>query len=271
MDWPPAMSSSFSLTTPALVASVVLLGGSTPAAKAQLHDAFVAVWGHDQTPIWKTVTGPGFPERLGISPERLEPLGHGRFALITREVNTDAAHGMPGAVTVSYLDHGPQGWRLIRTWNEVASGGSYGGSDMSIKVRRDLGPDPLLIVGGLMIEVGGFDEDNSQVLKLAKDGVVDLGRVPLEADDSGSGDLNIASYRYQGRIHAGSGKALFAVTYDGWTAPRRAPDEDGPRKAFHKEVAVVVRDGCIAPAKPLRLPDKAWNGPKGPHCQLFAS
>jgi hypothetical protein len=262
MLW-PSVRSVLSRTGGLTVAgSVLLLNSCAVSAQSDLDAAFENAWGGPPpavvVPEDKYGSGP-----LAAIPVGLESLGQGRFALVVRETNGSSAHAQSGAVTLVYLQKVAHGWSKIGSWKEIAWGGESGGGNMTITVRRDLGPDPMMLVSGSFM-AQGFEDDGAQVVRLTADKPVNLGRVPIEADDTGSGSP-IATWRYHAQIRPAAGPALFSITYDGWTAP---PAKDQPRTPFHQEARVVMRDGCLAPIEPLKLPDRLWTGGRGPECRL---
>jgi hypothetical protein len=212
---------------------------------SDLNTAFSAVYGA-APPIVEDVKVPGGAEEtLAARPVALVPVGAGRFALIVRQANGMLAHGAVGAASIAYVERLPAGaktgWRCVGAWRQIAFNGETGGEGMTLKVRRDLGPRPLVFMDAPTMFTGD-GEDDVVVIRLDRDRPVPIGRISLQSSDEDALDSRFARHRYSGRIVPATAPALFAVRYAGW----RAEAGSEVKRPFRGSMTFGLSRGCLA-------------------------
>jgi hypothetical protein len=211
---------------------------------SDLNAAFSAVYGSAPPAAEEVEVPGGGKETLAAAPVHLVPVGGGRFALIIREANGMLGHMATGAASIAYVERAPRGatarWRRVGVWEHIAFDGESGGEGMTLKVRQDLGPRPLVFMDAPTMFTGD-GEDDVVVVRLDTDKPVPIGRISLQSsiDDS---FISLARHRYSGRIIHAKPPALFAVRYEGW----RATAGSGVKHPFHGAAAFGLSQGCLA-------------------------
>jgi hypothetical protein len=214
-----------------------------PLPPDDLNAAFAAVYGV-APPI--VVKSPGDSEEtLAAAPVALVPVGGGRFALIVREANGMLSHSAAGAASIAYVERLPgkatAHWRVVGDWRHIALNGESGGQGMTLKVRHDLGPKPLVLMEAPTMFTGD-GEDDVIVIRLDADKPVPIGRISLQSSNDDVLDEGFARHRYSGRIVPAKAPALFAVRYEGW----RAEMGSEVKHRFHGLVTFGLSRGCLA-------------------------
>jgi hypothetical protein len=211
---------------------------------SDLSAAFSAVYGSTPPAVEEVKVPGGGKETLTATPVDLVRVGGGRFALIIREANGMLGHIATGAASIAYVERAPRGakarWRRIGVWEHIAFDGESGGEGMTLKVRQDLGPRPLVFMDAPTMFTGN-GEDDVVVIRLDTDKPVPIGRISLQSsiDDT---FISLARHRYSGRIVHAKPPALFAVRYGGW----RAAAGSEVRHPFHGVAAFGLSRGCLA-------------------------
>lgn len=230
------------------------------AAVPELNAAFQAAWG--APPPLAGRPGSCCGSRLVAKPIMLTPLGGGRFALIVKESRKDDAHAAAGAVSVAYLQKRQGRWRALGNWPEIAWAGQSGGDNLTLEVRRDLGPAPLLFVRGFYVGQSQLNADATMV-RLEANAPVTLGRIPTAGQFPMDGFRSLQpSYRYTSRVGQAKPPAVFAVRYEGVTGPPGRP----PNQAFRRTATFIVRDGCLRATRAVALPDAPQPWTMGERC-----
>jgi hypothetical protein len=226
-----------------------------PPTHAEARAAFAAVWGAPPPATHAAALGRNESTDYVVEPVALVPLGHRRFALVEKESSRAAPHAVAGAVSVAYVRRLRHGWRRLGAWHEIAWNGESGGGNLRAVVRRDLGPDPVVLVTGSHLGQGDLTE-SAVVLRLGQKRPVALGRIPLSASNVGSGDEQ--EYDYRAHVARGHGKALLSVDYRGWTGVRKGETEDPEphtKRTYRKTIHFVLKGGCLHAAGGARTPD----------------
>jgi hypothetical protein len=229
-----------------------------PPTQADLAAAFAADWGAPP-PATHTITIPRDVQLdYAVQPQALVPLGGGRFALLEKETTQGGGHAAAGAASIAYLDRRGGAWRKFGDWREIAWNGESGGGNLQVVVRRDLGRRPLVLVTGSHLGQGYLTE-SAVVIRLDAERPVALGRIPLRADNTGSGGPN--EYHYAAQVSRGGDGALLSVNYRGWTGPREVggdrlehPDPTA-EIPYRKTLRFVLKGGCLAAVGGARVPD----------------
>jgi hypothetical protein len=219
-----------------------------------LNAAFSAVYGADP-PVAEEVRTPGGPaETLAAAPVALVPVGGGRFALIIREANGLLAHSATGAASIAYVERSPPGarapWRVAGRWPQIAFDGEDGGQGMTLKVRLDLGPRPLVFMDAPTLFTGDSEND-VVVIRLDPEKPVPIGRISLQSSDDDVLDSRFDRHRYSGRVVAAKAPALFAVRYEGW----RSEAGSDVQHQFRGVVAFGLSQDCLAALGPTPAPE----------------
>lgn len=227
-----------------------------PPTHADARAAFAAVWGEPPPTTHAAAMGRNVSTDYVVEPVALVPLGHRRFALIQKESSPAAPHAVAGAVSIAYVQRLRHGWRRLGAWHEIAWNGESGGGNLRAVVRRDLGPDPVVLVTGSYLGQGDLTE-SAVVVRLGQKRPVALGRIPLGASNIGSGNPN--EYDYRARVRRGGAGALLSVNYRGWTGPRKEGDTEQPdpkfKRPYRQTIHFVLRRGCLHAADGARTPD----------------
>jgi len=227
--------------------------GAPPPTHAEARAAFAAVWGEPPPASHAAALGRNVPTDYVVEPVALVPLGHRRFALVEKESSRAAPHAVAGAVSIAYVQRLRHGWRRLGDWHEIAWNGESGGGNLRAIVRHDLGPDPVVLVTGSHLGQGDLTE-SAVVVRLGPKRPVALGRIPLGANNVGSGDAD--EYDYRAHVIRGSGKAVLNVRYHGWTGVRKGDTEEPQaRHSYRKTIRFVMRRGCLHAAGGARTPD----------------
>jgi hypothetical protein len=219
-----------------------------------LNAAFSAVYGAAPPVVEEVKVPGGGEETLAAAPVALVPVGGGRFALVIREANGTLAHAAAGAASIAYVERSSAGatagWRRVGVWRHVAFDGESGGQGMTLTVRRDLGPRPLVFMDAPTMFTGD-GEDDVIVIRLDSDKPVPIGRISLQSSNDDLQDDRFARHRYSGHIAPAKAPALFGVRYEGW----RAEAGSQVKHPFHGVLAFGLTRGCLAALGPTPAPE----------------
>ena len=175
-------------------------------ATQQLAAAFRAAYGGRAHPTTRRGA-----ERLDINPAALLWSGDTAILLTFARI-PDGCHACQGAIGVHYLVPEGAGFAVRGRWPLLVEGSSLGEPTAGWSIRRDLGPDPMLV------SYGSFDGQGEKctwatLVALAPGRPLPRGRAFTGYDNVGTAVDPAKATRWNGRIRAG-GESM-TIAYSG--------------------------------------------------------